>query len=63
MVSVTVLRDKKEKTCLLISIAITDDANFNTKENEELTRADRGQLVVESEDKNCASCNWNIRNN
>jgi hypothetical protein len=27
---------KKEKTCLLISIAIPDDSNVNTKETEKL---------------------------
>jgi len=26
-----VLHDKKEKTCLLISVAIPDDSNINTK--------------------------------
>jgi len=27
-----ILCDKKEKTCLLITIAIPDESNFNTKE-------------------------------
>jgi len=29
---------KKEKTCLLISIAIPDNSNFNTKETEKLSQ-------------------------
>ena len=33
-----VLRDKKEKTCLLISVAIPDDSNTNTKESEKLSK-------------------------
>jgi hypothetical protein len=31
------LRDKKEKTCLLIDIAIPHDSNVNTKETEKLS--------------------------
>ena len=34
----TVLHDKKEKTCLLIVIAIPDDSNVNTKETEKLSK-------------------------
>jgi len=33
-----VLHDKKEKTCLLISVAIPDDSNINTKESEKLSK-------------------------
>ena len=33
-----VLHDKKEKTCLLIDIAIPDDSNVNTKETEKLRK-------------------------
>jgi hypothetical protein len=33
----TVLHDKKEKTCLVIDVAISDDTNFNTKESEKLS--------------------------
>ena len=33
-----VLLDKKEKTCLLIDIAIPDYSNFNTKETEKLSK-------------------------
>jgi hypothetical protein len=63
-----VLHNKKEKTCLLINIAITDDSNLNTKKKtEKLSKykdlGDRGQQDVESEDKICASNNWSIRNN
>jgi len=32
-----VLYDKKEKTCLLIDMAIPDDSNINTKESEKLS--------------------------
>jgi len=32
------LHDKKENTCLLIDIATPDDSNFNTKENEKLSK-------------------------
>jgi hypothetical protein len=35
--------------------------NVNTKDTEKL--ADQDQQSVEREDKNCASYNWNIRNN
>ena len=62
-----VLQDKKEKTCLLIDIAIPDDSNANTKETEKLSKYKpgyQGQYNMESEDKNCASYyNWSIRNN
>jgi len=34
----TVLHDKKEKTCLLLDIAIPDDSNVNTKETEKLKK-------------------------
>jgi hypothetical protein len=34
----TVWHDKKEKTCLLIVIAIPDDSNFKTKETEKLSK-------------------------
>jgi len=34
----TVLHDKKEKTCLLINIAIPHDSNVNTKETEKLSK-------------------------
>ena len=34
----TVLHDRKEKTCLLIDIAITDDSDVNTKETEKLSK-------------------------
>jgi hypothetical protein len=30
--------DKKEKTCLLIDMAIADDWNINTKETEKLSK-------------------------
>jgi hypothetical protein len=33
-----VLRDKKEKTCLLIAIAIPDESNFNIKETKKLSK-------------------------
>jgi len=33
----TVVHDKKEKTCLVIDVAIADDTNFNTKESEKLS--------------------------
>jgi len=32
-----VLRDRKEKTCVLISISMTDDPDVNTKGNETLS--------------------------
>ena len=34
----TVLHDKKEKTYVLVSIAIPDDSNVNTKESEKLSK-------------------------
>ena len=50
-----------------VDIAVPDDSNVNTKESEKLRKVqipvDGGQQDVESEDKNCASCNCNIRNN
>jgi hypothetical protein len=33
-----VLHDKKEKTCLLINIATSDDSNLNTKETGKLNK-------------------------
>jgi hypothetical protein len=33
-----IIHDEKEKTCLLIDIALPDDSNFNTKENEKLRK-------------------------
>ena len=33
-----VLLDKTDKTCLLIDIALPDDANINTKETDELSK-------------------------
>jgi hypothetical protein len=33
-----VLHDKKEKTGLLIAIAIPDESNFNTKETKKLSK-------------------------
>jgi hypothetical protein len=35
------LRDKKEKTCLLIDIAIADDSNVNTKATEKTKQGQR----------------------
>ena len=62
-----VLQDKKEKTCLLIDIAIPDETNANIKEAEKLSKykpGDQGQYDMESEEKNCPSYyNWSIRNN
>jgi len=49
-------------------MALPDDLNVNTKETEKTKQVqrpgdrDRGQQDVESEDKNCAGCNWSIRN-
>jgi hypothetical protein len=34
----TVLHGKKEKTCLLIDIAIPDNSNVNTKETEKWSK-------------------------
>jgi len=34
----TVLHDKKEKTCLLLDIAVPDDSNINTRETEKLSK-------------------------
>jgi len=57
----TVTHDTKEKTCLLINIAISYDWNINTKETEKLnTKTWRSRSV--DEDTNCASYNWSIRN-
>ena len=33
-----VLHDTKEKTCILIAIAIPDESNFNTKETKKLSK-------------------------
>ena len=61
------LHDKKQKTCLLIDIAIQHDININTKETERLSKVqrpgDQGQQDVETEDKNCASNNCSVNNN
>jgi len=54
-------RDKKEKTGLLINIAIPDDSNGVGKQVPR--PEDCGQQDVGSENKNCASYNWSIRNN
>ena len=35
----------------------------NCKTQQVQSPGDLDQLDVESEDKNCASCNWNVRNN
>ena len=32
------MKKKKEKTCLLIDIALPDDSNFNTRETEKLRK-------------------------
>ena len=37
---------KKEKTCLLIDIAIPDDSNANTKETEKLSKQRPGDREV-----------------
>ena len=37
----TILRAKKEKTCLLIDIAITDDSNINRKDIEKTKQVQR----------------------
>jgi hypothetical protein len=50
----------------MINIAITDDSNVKAKEqkNKQAQRPrDQGQQDVATEDKNCASYNWSIRNN
>ena len=55
-----VLHDKKDKTYLLIDIAILDDLNINKKETniKQVQRlGDRGQKDVECLDKNCAIYN------
>jgi hypothetical protein len=63
-----VLHYKKEKTCLLIDIiAISDGSNINAKKLLLKTKqvqilGERVQQGVGSEDKNCASYNWSIRN-
>ena len=41
-----VLHDKKEKTCLLIGIAITNDSNFNTRETEKLSKCKDLEIEV-----------------
>jgi hypothetical protein len=63
----TVLRDKEKKTCLLFDIAVRDESNGNTKEAKKLEVYEDLEIKVssmwESEDRNCASYNWSIRNN
>jgi hypothetical protein len=41
-----VLHDKKENTCLLITIAIPDDSNVNTKETEKLSKYKELEIEV-----------------
>jgi hypothetical protein len=57
---------KKEKTYVLVDIAVPDDSNFNAKGSEKLSEVqrpgDQGQQDVESEDKICANYNCSIRN-
>jgi len=59
--------NNNNKTCLLIDIDIPDDSKVNTKETGKTKQVkrpgDQGQHDVESEDKNCASNYWRIRNN
>jgi hypothetical protein len=33
-----ILHGKKEKTCLVIDVAVADDTNFNTKERGKLSK-------------------------
>jgi hypothetical protein len=40
------LHDKKEKTCLLTNIAITDDSNVNTKESKKLNKYKDLEITV-----------------
>jgi hypothetical protein len=62
-----VIQDDKGKTFLLIDIALPDDSNLNTKENEKLRKYKdlwrSKSKDVENWDKNSASCNWIIGNN
>jgi len=51
----TVLLDKTEKTCLLIDIALPDDANVNTKETDELSKYKDPEIEV--------SRMWKVRTN
>jgi len=58
-------KGKKQKTCLLIDIAIPGDSNFNAEETEKL-RKYRGLGIdikqnVEIEYINSACYNWSIR--
>ena len=48
-----ITRDEKEKTCLLIDTAISDDSNFNTKQTEKVSEraGDRVQQDLKSQDK------------
>jgi len=48
-----VQHDKKEKTCLLIDIAITDDSNVKTKETEKLSKYEDLEIKV--------SRSWKVR--
>jgi hypothetical protein len=52
---VVVLQDEKDKTCLLIDIAITNDSQVNTKENEKLSKY--ADLEIEG------SRMWKVRTN
>jgi hypothetical protein len=62
-----VLHDKTENTCLLIGIAIPSDSKINTKGVKKVKQVQRpghrGQQNENSKDRNCARCNWSIRNN
>jgi hypothetical protein len=40
------MHDTKEKTCLLINIAIPDDSNGNTKETEKLSKYKNLEIKV-----------------
>jgi len=51
----TVLRDKTEKTCLLIDITLPDDSNVSTVETEELSNYRDQQIDV--------SRMWKVRTN
>jgi hypothetical protein len=53
-------------TCLLIDIGKPDDSNTNKKESAKLSNYKDLEMEIsrlESEDKNCASYTWSIRNN
>jgi len=56
----TALHDIKEKTCRLIDMAVPNERNRKTTQVPR--PADWGQQDVESEDKNCVSYKWSIRN-